>query len=114
MSTESNIVLIKCRHCGGQPELHKKGNKFYYECSGDCWTATNRHSIEKEAAKEWNEINSREDGVELLPLKDLLKACLCCSSRQPTCGFCPLRGMYDCYYIRRDQLKRWMGKLSEG
>ena len=114
MSMQNNAVLSKCKNCGGTPELHRKGNKYYYECSGDCWNATGKHWNPAEAAEEWEQINSSDDGVELMPLKDLLKSCLHCGSSKSVCGACPLDGIYDCDYIRRDQLRRWIRKLSEG
>lgn len=45
--------LPNCPHCGGMPQLHRKRNKFYFECDGDCWTQTHKHNDIEDAEKEW-------------------------------------------------------------
>ena len=59
--------LKPCPNCGCQAKLHKKSNKFYVECDGDCWTQTSKHSYQEEAEKEWNSSERRKKETELLP-----------------------------------------------
>lgn len=59
--------LKPCPHCGGQAKLHKKGNRFYVECDGDCWTQTDKHSYPENAVKEWNGLERRKEEKTLFP-----------------------------------------------
>lgn len=50
-------MSYKAKRAGGS-------RRYYVECNGDCWTATNKHSTPEEAAEEWNSLQpSRESGV---------------------------------------------------
>ena len=49
-----------CPNCGFFPALHKKKNKFYYECCGDCWTQTSKYYSPERALKAWNELSEKE------------------------------------------------------
>lgn len=48
--------LQSCPNCGGAPALKKAKGRFYYECDGDCWTQTHKHSNGQDAAAEWNSL----------------------------------------------------------
>lgn len=52
--------LKQCPNCGGFPKLHRKGNRVFYECNGDCWTRTHAYYDEADAAKEWNNLKKSE------------------------------------------------------
>lgn len=58
-------TVKKCPNCGGMPKLHRKRNRFKYECDGDCWTATDWCSSPEEAAEEWNSIQPKPEPNEL-------------------------------------------------
>ena len=69
--------LKPCPFCGGEAKLHKKGNKFYVECDGDCWTQTSKYSYQEDAIKAWNDLERRKeenaptvDAVEVVRCKD--------------------------------------------
>lgn len=59
--------LKPCPNCGGQAKVHKKCNKFYVECDGDCWTQTRKYSYKEDAVKEWNGLERRKEENALLP-----------------------------------------------
>lgn len=61
--------LKPCPNCGGTPSLHKKRNKVFYECNGDCWTRTHYHYNMKGAAKEWNSLEKSEKAEMLEGMK---------------------------------------------
>lgn len=50
------MALQPCPNCGSKPKLHKKNNKFYYECDGDCWTQTDKYDTAEEAGNAWNDL----------------------------------------------------------
>lgn len=56
--------LQRCPNCGCQAWLKQtKRNSFWrfkYEC-GCCWTETELHYSEEDAAKEWNSIKRRAE-----------------------------------------------------
>lgn len=52
------------------------------------------------------------DGVELIPLADLLKAVQCCLGAKANCRKCPMHGRVDCTYLLSDQARRWQGRLK--
>ena len=54
------LELKQCPNCGGFPRLHKKRNKVFYECDGDCWTRTRAYYEEAVAAREWNTLKKSE------------------------------------------------------
>lgn len=51
------------------------------------------------------------DGVELIPLADLLKAVQCCLG-DPNCRVCPIHKREDCMSFMVDQARRWQGRLK--
>ena len=65
--------LKPCPSCGGQSKVHKKGNKFYVECDGDCWTQTSKYYYQEDAVKEWNSLERKKE-------ESTLSACPFCGS----------------------------------
>lgn len=47
-----------CPNCNGTPSIHKRRKKYYIECSGDCWTQTNKYDSIEEAVQEWNSLEA--------------------------------------------------------
>lgn len=57
--------MNRCPKCGCLPTLKKNDNKFYYECSGDCWNQTHKHWNEEDARKEWNDLSKEESVIPM-------------------------------------------------
>lgn len=46
-----------CPKCGFYPLLHKRKNKFYYKCDGECWTQTAKYYSADRALEAWNKLS---------------------------------------------------------
>lgn len=53
--------LKPCPSCGGAGKLHKRKNKYYVECDGDCWTQTDKYFDAYLAVDEWNNLGQEGD-----------------------------------------------------
>lgn len=60
------MPLQCCPVCGGPPKLHKKKSsswRYWYECDGNCWTQTDKHSTPEDAAAEWQSLKAPDRSV---------------------------------------------------
>lgn len=57
----SSLLPKPCPRCGGSARLKSRRGKFWYECDGDCWTSTRKHTSRSAAAAEWNSLGKEEE-----------------------------------------------------
>ena len=110
--------LKPCPNCGGQAKLHKRGNKFYVECDGDCWTQTSKYSYQEDAIKEWNGLKRRKAEKELLTCPFCGgNAVFVCTRPSDEVGFyrCENYCVEQCHTLTREEaFDEWNRRCSDG